>query len=133
MSILWPAEVAQEIIQVFRHTLETGEPFHSRDFVRARADKDVVEAYEWELHRVALPDGTRVSLATTTTHPTFAAQKMRCDAARHEWPKPWRASCEAAELRVPPALRPSVLRAGPIDGIRLVNVQEFREVNRRRS
>ena len=57
MRILWPEPVAGEIIGHFRHTLETGEPFYSRDFVRPRSDVKVVEAYEWELHRMKLPDG----------------------------------------------------------------------------
>jgi PAS domain S-box-containing protein len=54
---LWPEEVAVEIIGHFRHTLDTGEPYYSRDFINPRHDADIVEAYEWELHRIALPDG----------------------------------------------------------------------------
>jgi PAS domain S-box-containing protein len=57
MHILWPDVVAEEIIGHFRHTLETGEPYFSPRFVNPRADVDVVEAYEWELHRMRLPDG----------------------------------------------------------------------------
>lgn len=56
MHILWPPETAEEIIGRFRHTLETGEPYLSRNFVRNRHDVDDVEGYEWELHRVRLPD-----------------------------------------------------------------------------
>ncbi len=57
MHILWPEPVAAEIISHFRHTLETGEPYYSPRFVNPRHDVDVVEAYEWELHRMLLPDG----------------------------------------------------------------------------
>jgi two-component system sensor kinase len=57
MNILWPEPVAAEIIGHFRHTLETGEPYYSRDFVKPRHDVETVEAYEWELHRMTLPDG----------------------------------------------------------------------------
>ncbi len=57
MHILWPDDVAEEIIAHFRHTLDTGEPYFSRDFIRPRHDAEIVEAYEWELHRMALPDG----------------------------------------------------------------------------
>jgi signal transduction histidine kinase len=57
MRILWPESVADEIIAQFKNTLETGEPFYSRDFVRPRQDVQLVEAYEWELHRITLPDG----------------------------------------------------------------------------
>jgi two-component sensor histidine kinase len=57
MRILWPEDVAQEIIGHFRRTLDTGEPFYSSDFVRQRNDVDAEEGYEWELQRTRLPDG----------------------------------------------------------------------------
>ncbi|MFN6963536.1 MAG: CHASE domain-containing protein [Pyrinomonadaceae bacterium] len=57
MHIIWPTDVADEIVTAFRRTLETGEPYFSRDFVNPRADKDAVEGYEWQLHRLVLPDG----------------------------------------------------------------------------
>jgi PAS domain S-box-containing protein len=57
MRILWPEAVAAEIIAHFRHTLDTGVPYFSRDFVNPRHDAEIVEAYEWELHRMTLPDG----------------------------------------------------------------------------
>ncbi|MBY0397616.1 MAG: PAS domain-containing protein, partial [Thermoleophilia bacterium] len=57
MGIIWPAPVADEVVAAFRRTLETGEPYLSQDFVNPRADTDQVEGYEWELHRVTLPDG----------------------------------------------------------------------------
>jgi PAS domain S-box-containing protein len=57
MRILWPEDVAVEIIGHFRHTLNTGKPYFSRDFIRPRHDAEIVEAYEWELHRMTLPDG----------------------------------------------------------------------------
>lgn len=57
MHILWPPAVAEEIVGRFRHTLETGEPYHSRGFVNPRADVDEIEGYEWELHRLTMPDG----------------------------------------------------------------------------
>lgn len=59
MRILWPEEIAAEIIANFRRTLETGEPYHSRDFVNLRADKEQVEGYEWQLHQTTLPDGRK--------------------------------------------------------------------------
>jgi len=57
MHILWPEPVAAEIIALFRHTLETGEPYYSPRFVNPRHDIAIVESYEWELHRMTLPDG----------------------------------------------------------------------------
>jgi hypothetical protein len=38
MRILWPEDVAAEIIGHFRHTLETGEPYHSPQFINPRHD-----------------------------------------------------------------------------------------------
>ncbi len=57
MRILWPEEVAAQIIGVFRHTLETGEPYYSPRFTNPRADVGITESYEWELRRMTLPDG----------------------------------------------------------------------------
>lgn len=57
MHILWPDDVAEGIIGRFRHTLETGEPFYSPRFTNPRNDTAIVESYEWELHRMRLPDG----------------------------------------------------------------------------
>jgi len=57
MRILWPETVAAEIIAHFRHTLETGEPYCSAPFFNPRHDVEAVEGYEWELHRMTLPDG----------------------------------------------------------------------------
>lgn len=57
MRILWPEPVAAGIIAAFRHTLDTGEPYYSPRFVNPRHDVAAVESYEWELHRMMLPDG----------------------------------------------------------------------------
>jgi PAS domain S-box-containing protein len=57
MRILWPEPVAGEIIAKFRNTLDTGEPYYSPRFVNPRHDVEFIESYEWELHRVMLPDG----------------------------------------------------------------------------
>jgi PAS domain S-box-containing protein len=57
MCILWPEPVAADVIAVFRHTLETGEPYYSPRFTHPRHDAEAVESYEWELHRMTLPDG----------------------------------------------------------------------------
>ncbi len=57
IRVLWPEDVAVSVINKFRHTLDSGEPFFSLDYIEPRADIDAVEAYEWELHRITLPDG----------------------------------------------------------------------------
>ncbi|HEV2397765.1 MAG TPA: PAS domain-containing protein [Candidatus Sulfotelmatobacter sp.] len=57
MRILWPEPLASEIIAIFRQTLETGEPYYSHRFRNLRKDLGDVKAYEWETHRIVLPDG----------------------------------------------------------------------------
>jgi PAS domain S-box-containing protein len=57
LRILWPEPVAADVVATFRHTLETGEPYYSPRFVNPRHDLTTVESYEWELHRMMLPDG----------------------------------------------------------------------------
>ena len=58
MRVLWPEDVADDVIKNFRHTLKTGEPYFSKDFVNLRADIEQVEGYEWELHQIKMRDGS---------------------------------------------------------------------------
>jgi PAS domain S-box-containing protein len=85
MRIMWPEAVAAEIVAAFRETLETGETYRSRNFMSARADTDNVESYEWELHRITLPDGKPgvVSYSFDTTRLRKAEQGLR-DADRRK-------------------------------------------------
>jgi len=55
--ILWPKRVADAVEKRFRHTLKTGEPYQSPEFVERRKDTQVTEAYEWQIQRVTLPSG----------------------------------------------------------------------------
>ena len=57
MHTLWPAPKAEEIIKLFRHTLETGEPYVVPEMIEQRADRDVTEYYAWQIHRIPLPNG----------------------------------------------------------------------------
>jgi PAS domain S-box-containing protein len=57
MQILWSEPTASEILSHFRHTLETDEPYFSPKFIHSRHDIEIVEAYEWELQHIRLPDG----------------------------------------------------------------------------
>ena len=58
MHILWPANYADEVMGIFRHTLRTGEPFTSAHNAELRADRGVTEHYEWRIDRTTLPDGS---------------------------------------------------------------------------
>ena len=55
---MWPEPFANEAIGRFRHTLDTGEPYSSPSTVEYRADLGVVEAYDWRIERISLPDGS---------------------------------------------------------------------------
>lgn len=54
---LWPHDAADEIIERFRTTLETGEPFSSRNPSEVPDRNRQHEYYDWELHRIPLPGG----------------------------------------------------------------------------
>src|SRR5205085_7827944 len=54
---LWEKRYADEIVQIFRHTLETGEPYATPERIEHRIDRGVTEYYEWRTHRITLPDG----------------------------------------------------------------------------
>ena len=58
LRIVWPEPFASEVLAHFQHTLATGEPYVARGTVQRRADIDAVEAYDWRLERISLPDET---------------------------------------------------------------------------
>lgn len=55
--IMWPKAYADEIVQRFRHTLDTGVPYSTPERSEQRLDRGVTEIYEWQIHRIPLPDG----------------------------------------------------------------------------
>ena len=57
IHILWPPQSADEIVARFRHTLESGEPYVALEFSEERYDRKVREYYDWQIHRIALPNG----------------------------------------------------------------------------
>ncbi|WHZ27868.1 MAG: putative histidine-kinase [Nitrospira sp.] len=54
---IWPEPFSGEAIGLFRHTLETGEPYHAPATVERRRDSGEVESYDWKIERLMLPDG----------------------------------------------------------------------------
>jgi signal transduction histidine kinase len=54
---LWPQAYADEIVQLFRHTLHTGERYVATERVEQRLDRQAAEHYEWQINRIPLPDG----------------------------------------------------------------------------
>ena len=58
IRILRPSAYADEVIERFRHTLETGEPYFVAEHVQQRRDRGVREVYEWRINRIVLPEGS---------------------------------------------------------------------------
>jgi PAS domain S-box-containing protein len=54
---IWPEPFAGEAIDLFRHTLETGKPYHAPSTIERRRDSGELEAYDWKIERLMLPDG----------------------------------------------------------------------------
>ena len=57
LRIIWPEPFATKAIEIFRHTIATGERFVSERFAERRADRGQEEAYDWRVERVMMPDG----------------------------------------------------------------------------
>ena len=57
LRIVWAEPFASAAIDRFRHTLATGEPYLAPSTVERRNDLRVVEAYDWRIERIELPDG----------------------------------------------------------------------------
>jgi PAS domain S-box-containing protein len=57
MRKLWTPEYADEVIDIFRHTLSTGEPYSTPKRAEYRVDRERTEYYEWRLDRISMPDG----------------------------------------------------------------------------
>ncbi len=58
MQTLWGPARGDEIVQQFRHTLDTGESFEVAEVIALRADRGTAASYEWQIHRIPLPDGS---------------------------------------------------------------------------
>lgn len=57
LHILWPEPFASDAVAQFQTTLETGKPHHADPVIDYRADRKVLEAYDWSVERVTLDDG----------------------------------------------------------------------------
>ncbi|QJW92958.1 PAS domain S-box protein [Frigoriglobus tundricola] len=54
---LWPEPFAGDVVARFRHTLATGALYAAPRTIERRRDIGEVEAYDWRIERVTLPDG----------------------------------------------------------------------------
>lgn len=57
LRAIWAEPFASEAIGRFRHTLDTGVPYLAPSTIERRLDIPAVEAYDWRIERVPLPDG----------------------------------------------------------------------------
>jgi PAS domain S-box-containing protein len=53
---LWPESEAEELVRIFRHTLETGEPFVTAAHGDPRFERAGSPSYSWRIDRITLPD-----------------------------------------------------------------------------
>lgn len=58
LRMVWQEPFATEAIEHFRHTLRTGEAFISPPTIEPRANIDEIQSYDWQIHRITMPDGT---------------------------------------------------------------------------
>ena len=56
--MIWEKAYADEIVRIFRHTLETGEPYVAAERAEFRIDRGHIEYCEWRADRIVLPDGS---------------------------------------------------------------------------
>lgn len=54
---LWPKEMTDDVMRIFRKTLETGEPYAAMERGDRRVDTGDYEYYSWRADRITLPNG----------------------------------------------------------------------------
>ncbi len=57
LEMLWGPEIGRQCTDIVRRTLETGERHVSPRFDHLRQDIGEQQVYEWETHRIMMPDG----------------------------------------------------------------------------
>ena len=70
IAILWPKEYAEDLVRVFRHTLETGEPFFMPERVEQRRDSVGSKSMSGRLTASRNPMGGLASSVTSATSRT---------------------------------------------------------------
>lgn len=56
IHILWDKEYADEVVGIFRETLETGRSYFTPERAEYRADRNIVEYYEWRVDRIVFSE-----------------------------------------------------------------------------
>ena len=110
IHVAWAKPYADEIVRIFRRTLETGEPYTMPEHAEVRLDRGITEYYEWRVDRIPLADGRAAWCATSATSrrrcspgtPSRRAARRcgRPTAARtSSWPR-WPTSCATRWPRI---------------------------------
>ena len=80
---IWPAAPVAETVAAFTHTLRSGEPFVARSYSAKRRERETPEYFDWELHRLTLPDGRNgVVCYFIDVSPHVAAQQALRESAQ---------------------------------------------------
>ncbi len=95
---LWERQYADEMVAIFRETLETGHPYITPERAEYRIDRGATEFYEWRVDRITLPEGrygvvcyfrdisahveARAAIAESEEQRRRAAKGLRAIAAR---------------------------------------------------
>ena len=87
IHLIWPTRYAEEVVRIFRHTLDTGEPYFAPERIEQRRDRGTRECYEWRTDRIRLPDGFGVVCYFRDVSPSRSKVAKRS--------KPARKSCAA--------------------------------------
>jgi PAS domain S-box-containing protein len=96
LRIIWPEPEASEFIGHFRETLETGHTYHSPNTVLSRRDTAELEAYDWKVERLTLPDG-RLGIVC---HYYDLSERQLLEAALRESEKRFRGTFENASVGI---------------------------------
>ncbi len=94
LRVLWSEPFATEAIGHFRKALDTGETYRSENTVEKRANIDAVEAYDWKVERVAMPDGR----FGVVCHFYDLSERTAYEAALHDREDRLRVAIDGAEL-----------------------------------
>jgi PAS domain S-box-containing protein len=84
LHVLWPKASADQLVQRFRHTLQTGEPFADPEYVADRRDRGARECYEWRIDRIRLSDGYGVVCYFRDISPQVLAREALQEADRRK-------------------------------------------------
>lgn len=93
---IWQEPFAGEAIATFRRTLETGEPYHAPSTIEQRHDIAEVEAYDWKIERITMPDGR----FGVVCHFYDLSERLRYAAALRESEERFRMASDAAAALV---------------------------------